>query len=244
MALSIGKNLKICSVAAISFYAMNAFSSGLKGGHLAIQGGGYFTNQGRNQDIRIRNLIGDRYTMTNRNGSNGLFGLGYLLEGPQFHGIDLQYGVNAFYMTKTAVKGTITQEQLYTNLTFKYGVSHVPIYATLKGLANLYGERYALTGDVGIGPSFNMGSSYQDFRSDNHFTFRDRAFDTGSKTSFSAMAGFGIRANQLITGVPLEIGYRFFYLGEGQLSPRTDRILNNLKTGNGYAHAVVVTLTV
>jgi hypothetical protein len=244
MTFSIGKNLKIYSAAALSLYAMHAFSYDLKGGHLAIQGGGYFTTQGKSQFIRMRDLIGDQYTVTHRNSSNGLFGLGYLVDGPQFNRFNLQYGVNAFYLAKTTVRGTIAQEQLYTNLAFSYGVSHVPIYATLKALTNVNGDRYALTGDVGIGPSFNIGSSYQDRHFENDYTFRDRAYDTGSKTSFSAMAGIGIRANHLIGEVPLEIGYRFFYLGAGQLSPRTDHILDNLKTGNGYAHAVVVTLTV
>ncbi len=238
---SIGKNLKIASAAILVFAATQGFSFGLKNGHILIQGGGYFNTLGQTQHIHIDGLVGDRFNVTHRDGSNGLFGLGYLVDGPSSQPVSFGYGVNAFYLAHTGVKGTIDQELLFTNLAYRYSVTRAPIYATIKALTNFNASRFALTVDAGIGPSLNF-MTYQDRSLDNGITLPDNAFIDSSSTSFSATAGVGLRVNNVIGTVPVEIGYRYFYFGKAQLQPRTDSILNPLRTGSGYAHAVVATL--
>ncbi|MFI4957259.1 MAG: hypothetical protein ACHQAX_08645, partial [Gammaproteobacteria bacterium] len=63
---------------------------------------------------------------------------------------------------------------------------------------------------------------------------------TDTTTVFSAMAGVGVK--KMLDGVSLELGYRFFYLGEGSLEPRTDQILDDLSTGPVYVNALMLTI--
>jgi hypothetical protein len=43
--------------------------------HVSIHFGGFFANQGRAQSIQINGLIGDYFSVSHHNDSNGLFGL-------------------------------------------------------------------------------------------------------------------------------------------------------------------------
>ena len=62
-------------------------------------------------------------------------------------------------------------------------------------------------------------------------------------TAFSATAGIGIKLNNVIKTIPLECGYRFFYLGKGHLNTLSDQVLNTLKTGDDYANAIICAVT-
>ncbi len=243
MKSSIGKKLRLSSIAALILVSTQTFSFDLKKGHILLEGGANFSTQGKAQNIYINSLLGDRFSVTKRNDSNGLFGLGFLVDGPQHHLFDFAYGVNAFYLPNTSVQGTITQEFLFTNLAYRYNVTNVPIYASIKASTNHFSDKYAVTVDAGIGPNFKF-STYHDWSLDNGFTFPDRAFLSGTSTTFSATGGIGLKVNNAIGTVPVEVGYRFFYLGSGQLQRRTNQILNNLKTGNTYSQAVVVTVII
>lgn len=244
MITSIMNQSKIVQAAFLLLATTPAWSFSLEGGHVILQAGAFRSTQSQSQDIYIENLLGDRFTATRRHDSSGLFGLGYMLNGASYSAFDLAYGVNAFYLPKTSVQGTITQEFLYTNLAYRYGVSHVPIYAAVKATFNNQSDKYAWTVDAGVGPNFHMTTTYHDWSIDDGETYPDHAFLSHTRTTFSGMAGVGVRFNNVVGSVPLEIGYRFFYLGEGRLQPRTNQQLNTLKTGEAYANALVATLII
>ena len=210
-------------------------------GHITVQAGGYFVDVGKTQQINIQGLVGDRYNFNNSSDGNALVGLGYYLDGKSCARFDFLYGLNAFYLFQTKVQGDITQENLYTNLAYEYNVSQVPIYVDVKGIYK-YNPRVGLTLDLGIGPNVIMTRNYQDTSLDGGITLPDRAFHGSTVTRFSASAGVGIQINNAINGVPLECGYRFFYLGKGGLTKSSNQIINNLETGTIYANALLCAL--
>jgi hypothetical protein len=236
------KSLKGISSLVLFLVASQAASINLKQGHLLLEAGAFSSTQGKNQDINIEGLIGDRFNVTKRHDSNALFGLGYLIEGMKQNKFGIDYGINAFYLAQTQVHGTIDQELLYTNLGYSYKVSHLPVYATAKATIKTHSEKLAVTLDAGVGPNFIKTSQYHDWILNN--TLHDYSFLGRSNVTFSAMAGIGLKLSPLLGQLPLECGYRFFYLGHGGFNSRTDQILNTLKTGNNYAQALVCTVTV
>ena len=210
-------------------------------GRFLVEAGAYSSTQGQSQIVNINGLIGDRFNVTNRNDINGLVGVGYLLEGMSDNGFGFDYGINGFYLAKTKVSGTITQ-LLFTNLSYSYYVSHLPIYLFAKGFINFNSDNYALTADVGVGPNFMSTSLYADTSRDG-ITVPDNAFAGNfSQTVFSAMAGVGLKLNWM-KKFPVEFGYRYFYLGEGSFNPRSSQILNKLKTGDNTAQALMLTIS-
>lgn len=63
------------------------------------------------------------------------------------------------------------------------------------------------------------------------YSLPDNAFGHYNNVAFTATLGIGLRLNHLFKKAPLERGYRFFYLGQGQLAANTNQLLNTLKTG-------------
>ncbi|MES2198935.1 MAG: hypothetical protein V4489_02040, partial [Chlamydiota bacterium] len=75
---------------------------------------GWFTaNQGKSQHINIEGLIGDDFSVTKSSDQNFLLGLGYYFNGLDRSRISLSYGINAFYLAPTEVRGNVTQENLF-----------------------------------------------------------------------------------------------------------------------------------
>ena len=79
---------------------------------------------------------------------------------------------------------------------------------------------------------------------DGGITIPDHIFSGRTTTTFSAMAGVGIKLKEVFGQAPLECGYKFFYLGQGSFGKETEQVVNTLKTGNSYANAVMCSLTV
>lgn len=223
--------------------ATAATSLNLKEGHYLFEVGAYSSTQSKTKTIYIQGLIGDRYNTTDQHDSNALFGLGYFIDGFDRDKFGVDYGVNAFYLAKTKLSGTIDQEFIFTNLAYSYNVSHLPIYATAKAHLKTNSNKFIITLDAGIGPNFIETSDYRDWSLDG-VTLPDNAFSGRSNVVFSAMAGVGLKLTNLGTQAPIECGYRFFYLGEGSFNKRTNQILNTLTTGPGYAQALICTVTV
>ena len=213
-------------------------------GHAVVQLGGYWSTQGKSQHINIEGLVGDHFTVSKRHSSSGLVGLGYFFDGQERDLFNMSYGVNAFYLGPTSVHGTVIQEDLYTNLSYAYHVTHYPVYAAAKSVVNLHSPVYSLVVDGGIGPNFMHTSNFHERSLDNGITIPDHIFSGRTTTTFSAMAGVGVRLNQIIGQAPLECGYKFFYLGQGSFHKETDQVINTLKTGSNYANAVMCSLTV
>ena len=225
----------------ISSQAYSAYSLKNLKGHVLLEAGGYYSTQGTSQFVNVSGLIGNQYNVSNRNDRNAILGLGYLLEGLRDNRYGLDYGINAFYLAKTEVSGTITQENTFTNLSYRYYISHLPIYLFAKGFVLTNYNKLAITFDLGIGPNFMNTNQYHDYPLDS-VTLPDNAYRGNfSQVTLSEMAGVGLRLD-MTNRVQMEVGYRYFNLGEGTFNPRTNQILNHLKTGNSTAHAIIITL--
>ncbi|MFI4962747.1 MAG: hypothetical protein ACHP6H_02705, partial [Legionellales bacterium] len=209
-----------------------------------LQAGGFSSNQGREQDINIKFIRGNQYTLNEHNDSNALFGLGYLLAGPEYKPVKTEFGVNAFYLLQTSVNGQIIQEHQFANLAYQYNMTHLPVYALGKATINNASDKLALTFNAGIGPNFIKTSGYKEWAVNGSRTLPDHAFSGTSRAVFSATAGIGVRINQAFGNIPLECGYQFFYLGHGTFNARSDQWLNTLNTGDVYAQALVCGLAI
>jgi len=237
------KLIKFAAPLALLLASTHTYAAYRLPGHFLIEGGGYYSTSGQNEDVFITGLIGDRFTVTNHNDTNTIFGFGYLFDGYQNGRFGIDYGINVFYLAKTKVSGTITQEFLFTNLAYKYYVSHLPVYLFAKAYVKTNCEKLAVTFDAGIGPNFMSTNLYADSSLDGE-TLPDNAYmGNFSSTTFSGMVGVGIKYN-VMNQVPVELGYRYFYLGEGYFNPRTSQILTQLKTGTNTAQALILTVSV
>ena len=228
--------------------SLNFLSTGwspldLKQGHTVIQLGGYWSSQGKDQHINVQYVAGNQYTVNHQNPGNGLFGLGYFVDGLHKDHFQLVYGLNAFYLPGTHVNGDIVEEDSFTNLSYSYNIRHVPLYLAAKALINTTQDKLNVTLDVGIGPNFMQTNHYKELPEVDYITPND-SFSSHNSVAFTAMAGIGLRLNNVFGHSPLECGYRFFYLGQGQLAINNDQIINTLKTGNNYANAVLCSITV
>lgn len=213
-----------------------------KNGYSLIQTGFSTSNQSYIQDIHIKELIGDRFTVSDNKSFTGLFGLGFLFKGYSQEKWGIDYGLNAFYLLNT-VSGTIKQEQIFTNLAYSYKVKHAPLYALVKLYVSTPLDKIALTIDAGLGPNFMKTDNYKDWPLDP-IICPDNAFSGRTKTVLSAMAGFGLRLPPLSKLSSIELGYRYFYLGQGDFNARTNQILNTLNTGTNTAHALILTASI
>ena len=210
---------------------------------LVIQGGGFWASQGQNQHISIVGMRGNEYTATNDTQGNGLFGLGYYLDGYATNRFQLIYGLDAFYLPSTSVQGTILVENIFPTLAYSYKIQNVPLYAAAKALIYTNNDKYNITVDAGIGPNFMNITGYNEAVIQNGAVPQNN-FSSHDQVTFSATVGAGVRFNNILGKFPLECGYRFFYLGQGQLTINNDQYLNALKTGDNYANAVVCSTTI
>ncbi|MCW8410249.1 hypothetical protein OQJ13_14810 [Legionella sp. PATHC035] len=212
-------------------------------GHLLLELGGFYATQGKAQDIHIKTLVGNRYTVKSHSQGNGLVGVGYFLDGPEHDRFKFSYGANVFFLGTTATKGYIIEEQLDTNLSYTYKTQNIPLFFMAKSLVQTHSDKINLAIDVGIGPNFIETSHYKEIALTT-FTVPDNGFSDNNTTAFAATVGAGLRFNQVADKIPLECGYRFFYLGQGKLAKNNDLIINTLKTGNNYANALICSVTI
>ena len=205
---------------------------------------GFFaSNPGQAQHINIQGLIGDQYTVTSSRTDSALIGAGYYVPGLNKDRFKLSYGINGFYFGKSSVNGTIIQENLFTNLSYQYNIQHVPVYLAAKAKIKTSNEKYAVILDAGLGPNFMRVKHYNETSLDG-ITLPDNAFSSRSNVVFSATAGLGLRLNNAFGQVPLECGYRFFYLGQGNFNSKSNQLMNTLTTGESYANALICSVTI
>ncbi len=218
--------------------AFSALADSTTQGKVFFQLGAFnVSNQGKAQHINIQDLIGDDFSVTNNSEQNVLLGLGYFFNGQHFNKVTMEYGIDAFYFAATTVKGNVTQEELFNNLSYSYEVTHLPIYATAKALFNFPNERYHLIIDLGVGPNFMQTKNFSEKSLDGGVTIPDDAFSSNTDVVLSAMTGIGIRVDNVFKQASLECAYHYFYLGQGELN-KTDQVINALKTGHAYAQAL------
>lgn len=209
-------------------------------GEPVVQIGWFTARQGKSQHIDIQGLIGDDFKVSKSFAQNLLVGVGYYFKGMETNRLTLQYGVNAFYLAPTMVKGTITQEGLFTNLSYHYSCTNYPIYLAAKALIPC-NKHYDITIDLGIGPNIISVGGFKEKSLDGGITIPDRdLFSRKSVVAFSATAGLGCRFKNVFGNCPLEIDYRFFYLGQGELKKVNNQVINTLRTGDSYANALFI----
>lgn len=240
---------------AATLLVASAFSSSFAGsmgevnpyfkGHFLVQLGGYSVMQGAAQDIYVRqNLVGNRYTVKTHNQGSGLVGLGYLFDGPMIKNrFPLSYGVDAFFLGQTAVSGYIVEENLFTNLSYRYKIQNSPVYFVAKTVVDTRFEQFKLAFDAGIGPNFMSASRYKEIALTG-FTLADNAFSDRNNVTFAATVGASVRFRSHPDSLPLECGYRFFYLGQGKFTVNNNQVINSVKTGNNYANAAVCSVVI
>lgn len=211
----------------------------------SLQLGWFDATQGHSQDININSLIGDNFFSVNQSHhSNGLVGIGYYFEGQDLYSFNMNYGLNAMYLAKTPVSGTVLQEQLFENLAYHYSITHWPIYFAAKAIHQQgFHENIHVVFDGGIGLNVLQTNHFGETSLDG-ITIPDNIFSGQTTTAFSAMVGVGLRFNNMFGKAPLECGYRFLYLGQSNLKALTNQVLNPLSTGQSYANAVMCSITV
>lgn len=209
-----------------SFCILILLMGSLYGGPV-VQLGGFSACQGKSQHIDIEGLIGDDFNLKKETGQNILVGVGYYEEWNK----NVLWGVNAFYFAPTEVKGNVKQEDLFTNLSYRYSLTYYPIYLGLKALF------CGFTMDIGIGPTLMSTGNFKEHSLDGGITIPDTIFSGKSVVSFSATAGLGWRINP-----SLEINYRFFYLGQGKFRKLNNQVRDTLHTGHNYANALFLSI--
>lgn len=213
-------------------------------GEPILQLGWFSTTQGKSQHIDIESLIGDDFSVKKSSAQNFFVGLGYFFDGCDCSPVQLQYGINAFYLSPTKVKGRVTQENQFTNLSYHYSRTNYPIYLAARAFfCSTPCSSFVV--DVGIGPNIIHTSDFREKSLDGGITIPDANLFSGKNvTVFSATAGLGWRINQVFGNCAVEIGYRFFYLGEGELKKGNNQVRNTLHTGNSYANALIFTISI
>jgi hypothetical protein len=212
---------------------------------LALQLGGFYASQGAAQHININNLIGDQFSVDQQYGSNVLAGVGLYVDGQDTQIARVSYGVDAFCLAQTQVTGDVTQEALFTNLSYRYTLTNYPIYIASKiDVKNNYSEKMNMTFDAGIGPNIINASNFSEQSLDGGVTRPDHIFSSQNTVALSVMVGVGVKFNNVFGKVPLECGYRFFYLGQGQLNKANSEVSTALNTGYNYANALLCTVMI
>lgn len=207
---------------------------------LFVQIGDFNATQGTPQDIGIAGAIGDHFSVRSNNGRNILLGLGFYMDGLDRERFSLLYGVNAYYLGHTTVRGYVTEENMFTNLAYVYDIANYPIYAAAKLLLNTCSDDYVFAFDLGVGPNLIHTSNFSESSLDGGVTIPDNAYSGQTSVAFSATAGVGLRFTNAFGYVPLEIGYRFFYLGQGQLNKVNNQLSSSLDTGHNIANSIVL----
>lgn len=216
----------------------------LTSGHTIFQLGGFLANANIGQHINIQGLVGNTYSPEDHVSGNVFLGIGYFLEPILVSSTSISYGLNWFFLPKTNYRGTVTEENLFTNLRYNYGIINYPLYVVAKTNVALEKiTKHTLTFDIGIGPNFINTTGYRE-SAININSVPNTPFPNKTHAKFSATFGAGVQLdNKVFPKLPLECGYRFFYLGEGSFGLNSNQ-LNPFKTGSVFANAILCSITV
>ncbi len=210
-------------------------------GNFIVEGGYFRAHQGQSQFINIEDLIGDDFHVTKQNDNNFLAGIGYFIPGMQTSRFTLYYGLNAFYLWQTEVKGDVIQEDLFENLSFRYDITNLPIYLSAKAWFDTCYKNLKINLDAGLGVNIISTKNFREEPLDD-ITIPDNIYHSNSRTEFSATIGAGVVFEHVLGCFPVELNYRFFYLGQGSLKNVNPQVINTLHTGHGYANALILSV--
>ncbi len=227
--------------ALLALSAPSAHAFHLPPGQLNLSLGGAHIEQGQEQLINISKTFGNVHTVSQQKDTVFLAGAGYFFDAFSRQTMDVSMGASVYYLNSATVNGLIYLERTFPNLSYQYKTTNVPLYANAKAVLTDQSKRLSFVVDVGVGPNFIKTHDYRESSIDGGVTIPNQAFHGDTQVKFSAMAGIGLRLNQVWKNTALEVGYKYFYLNEGELNPRP-QVLNHLKTGNADAHALTLTL--
>jgi hypothetical protein len=192
---------------------------------------------GQSQHVNIVDLIGNDYTVNQSRQSNVMVGLSYYRPYVSaFSDLHFLYGLNLAFFNTNQIQGDIVQENLFSNLSYSYNAIHLPIYASLKTQV----KSWVL--EAGIGPNIMFLYNYHE-NAIQPSSIPTRTFLSNTAVTFSANAGLAYQFPTSFLRHPIELGYRFFYLGKGQFSPSSNQVLSALKTSNIYVNTLVFSIT-
>lgn len=233
----------LISAMAISFLTMPVAEACHPFDHYFIVQGGEFYSQRNHhpQDIAIEGLTVDHFTVNKHYDWNFLLGLGFFGEGFDWRNMIFWYGIDAFYLAPVRINGSIIQEQLpTTTLLYQYEITNWPLYAMLRTSIHSYCN-LDFVFDLGLGVNF-LETSVVNEKTLQNVPIQNGLFLGETNAVFSATLGLSM-AFSYWHSAPIEIGYRFFYLGNGTFKRNTNQALNTLTTGYNYANALVLSIT-
>lgn len=214
-------------------------------GKIVLFGGGAWLQQGVEQDIMITDGIADSFSVNSKNFGNGIVGVGGYLDALELkdNHFTFQYTGSIFVLPSTTISGLVTQEGLVSNLSYRYSVTYLPSFVGLKFTNKPVTGWYHATIDVGLGVDTIFTQNFQE-TSLTPYTVPDTLFSDNTSYSFAATVGFGLKVRPNIGAITTEIGYRFFYLGQGNLAINNMLVKNALQTGYNYANALICTVEI
>ena len=208
---------------------------------LALFGGGAWILHGQNQTINIDSAASDYFSVNHTNSNTGIVGAGFYLDNLELRNkrFTVQYTATAFYLPVTRIFGSGTLGETASNFTYDFSVGYLPTLFGLKFTDKPVEKPYHVTIDLGLGFDTLFVSG---FHGTNVVppTVPDY-FAKNTDYSLAATAGVGFKVYPSAYSIPIEIGYRFFYLGQGHL-PAIYPALGPLGTGYNYANVVMLTL--
>lgn len=203
-----------------------------------------FNDMGKSQDVRLQTLPDARFTINQRNhNDNGIFGLGLSRRVMENENANFSFGLLAFYLFQTSVTGNIYQAKVINNLGYRYTVENLPIYFHGKTQFTLDKTPTPLYLDVGLGGNFMSIGHYQEWPTLPQVR-PDLAYNSNLNITFSVTIGAGLTFMNAFGSAPLSCGYRFFYLGSGELSIRNSQYATPLSTGASFSNAVICSVTI
>ncbi len=218
--------------------------------HVQVQLGDiYIRPSHQDQTIGITDELPDVFSVTSyTNPQRFLFGLGLFFDLPFDCRDTFSLGLDAFYFGQITVKGDILQQQTNDLFRYQYAVTNFPIFAatkaTLRNDHELFNDM-AITLDFGIGPNIQT-TRYNQYPTDSLISIQPSLFfgkNDLSGIGFAATAGVGLKLDDFLITVPLECGYRFFYLGQGKLSINSNANVETNLAIPSLAQAVVCSIT-
>lgn len=234
----------ICFCSCFSIYALPAKINTSKHGvetdiHLGVSQ----VLTGKLQNIPVHSVPPARYSTNHQDNWNGLVGFSLLKDVRKLEHFDFNYGLSMFYLFKQSVSGEVFQAGLFNNLGYSYSVQNLPVYLHGKTLFHDIPHLPAFAIDIGVGPNVMKVSRYTEWRI-NPTSRLDNAFKQHTSAAFSATAGIALHFANVFDKAPMACGYRFFYLGSGELQPRNLQFLSALSTGSSFANALVCSLVI
>jgi opacity protein-like surface antigen len=220
------------------FFQTESIGSKWGGGEWTFSVGGFKANTGKQQLFILPGQGTVSMTPTDKSNSSGLIGGQYLVDRRTRGKTTFAYGLSLYYLFPAKVKGNMSfqnQSQAY-----QYKITNLPLYGSIQAkVCTDYEFMYILDG--GLGVNYMMLNKYIETSTGNGGTPSD-SFKNNNVLDFSATAGIGLRFTDIFKEMTLELGYRFFYLGQGKLKSNISFITGDLKTGNVYANAVILSV--